>query len=238
MLTEREQVEVWNNKYKKEDVLQLLDELYQIYPNKIIFSTSFNIEDQVITHLLSTRHYLIEIVTLDTGRIFQETYNVWSETERRYGIKIKAYFPDAHDVEELIHKQGINGFYESVKNRKECCYVRKVKPLTRALQNKKVWITGLRSEHSEYRKNVHLLEWDDQFQIIKFNPLINWTTGEVMEYIKKHQVPYNTLFDKGYVSIGCAPCTRPIKEGEPYRAGRWWWENAQEGKKECGLHAR
>lgn len=238
MNIEKYQIEKWNNKYRNADFSNLLNELCKIYPNKITFSTSFNIEDQVITHFIVTHHYNVEIFTLDTGRMFQETYNVWSETEKKYGIKIKTYFPDASDVENLITKQGINGFYESIENRKECCYVRKIKPLTRALQNKKVWITGLRSEHSEYRKNMHLFDWDDKFQIIKFNPLIDWTTKEVVEYIKKHSIPYNSLFDKGYVSIGCAPCTRPIKEGEPYRAGRWWWENDTEGKKECGLHLK
>ncbi len=227
-----------NNKYRNADLNYLLDDLCEMYPDKMVFTTSFNIEDQVLTHFIATNHYPIEIITLDTGRMFQETYNVWSETEKKYGIKIIPFFPDANDVEELIMKQGINGFYESVENRKDCCYIRKVKPLQRALKNKRIWITGIRAEHSEYRRNASLFEWDDKFQIIKFNPLIHWTKEEIIDCIQKNNIPYNSLFDKGYVSIGCAPCTRPIKEGEPYRAGRWWWENTDEGKKECGLHTK
>jgi len=230
--------EEWNNKYRNADLIYLLNELCEMYPNKIVFTTSFNIEDQVITHFIATHHYPIDIITLDTGRLFQETYTTWSETEKRYSIKIIPYFPDYKDVEKLILNQGVNGFYESIENRKDCCFVRKIKPLKRALENKKVWITGLRSEHSEYRKNFHLFEWDDTFQIIKFNPLIHWTKEEVINCIHKNNIPYNALFDKGYVSIGCAPCTRPIKEGDQWRAGRWWWENSDEGKKECGLHLK
>ncbi|GIV26408.1 MAG: phosphoadenosine phosphosulfate reductase [Bacteroidia bacterium] len=227
-----------NNKFRNADFQYLLAELCEMYPNKVVFSTSFNIEDQVITHFIAMGRYPVEIFTLDTGRMFQETYNVWSATEKKYGIKITSYFPDAKEVEELVKKQGINGFYESVENRKECCHVRKIQTLQRALKNKKVWITGVRSEHSEYRKYMNLFEWDDKFQIIKFNPLIHWTTEEVMDCIRKNDIPYNSLYDKGFKSIGCAPCTRAIKEGEPYRSGRWWWENSEEGKKECGLHLK
>ncbi|GIV29711.1 MAG: hypothetical protein KatS3mg028_0777 [Bacteroidia bacterium] len=161
-----------------------------------------------------------------------------AKQRKRYGIKIKPFFPETKDMEELVFRQGINGFYDSVENRKRCCHVRKIKPLIRALKGKKVWITGIRAEHSEYRKNMNMFEWDDKFQIIKYNPLIEWTKEEVMACIRKNDIPYNSLFDKGYVSIGCAPCTRPVKEGEPYRAGRWWWENTDDGKKECGLHLK
>lgn len=226
----------WNNQHRNADFQYLLQDLCEMYPDKIVFSTSFNIEDQVITHFIATAHQSVEIVTLDTGRMFQETYNTWNATEKKYGIKITPYFPEAKKVEKLVQKQGINGFYERVENRKECCEIRKIQPLLRALKGKKVWITGLRAEHSEYRKNMNLFEWDDKFQIIKFNPLIHWTTQEVMDCIRKYEIPYNVLYDKGFRSIGCAPCTRAIKEGEPYRAGRWWWENTDEGKKECGLH--
>lgn len=235
---EKYQSKEWNLKYKKADINYLLNHLCEIYPGKVTFSTSFNIEDQVITYFIVTNNCPIEIFTLDTGRLFQETYNVWSETERKYGIKITPYFPEAKDVEMLIQKQGVNGFYESIEKRKECCNVRKIKPLTRALKDKKVWITGLRAEHSDYRKNLNMFEWDDKFQIMKFNPLINWTKEDVINCIRKNNIPYNSLFDKSYLSIGCAPCTRAVKEGEPYRAGRWWWENEHEGKKECGLHLK
>lgn len=227
-----------NEKYQRANIQDVLNDLCQIYSDKIVFSTSFNIEDQVITHFIVTHKYPITIFTLDTGRLFQETYNVWNKTENKYHIKIFPYFPNHNDVEQLILQQGINGFYLSIENRKECCYVRKVKPLKRALSGKKVWITGLRAQHSEYRQNTKLFEWDNKHNIIKFNPLVNWTTQEVLNYINKNNVPYNSLFDKGYLSIGCAPCTRPVEKGEPYRAGRWWWENANEGKKECGLHIK
>lgn len=226
----------WNIKYRSADFQYLLNELCNIYPHQIAFSTSFNVEDQVITHFIAKHQHPVEIFTLDTGRMFQETYNIWSETEKIFHIKIKGYFPNTEDVEHLIQKQGVNGFYESIHNRKECCYIRKVKPLERALRNKKLWITGIRAEHSEYRKNFSMFEWDEKFQIIKFNPLIYWTTEDVMNYIRENKIPYNTLYDKGFVSIGCAPCTRAIKKGEPYRAGRWWWENSDDSKKECGLH--
>ncbi len=235
---EKYQSEEWNNKYRNADFHYLMNELCEMYPNKIAFSTSFNIEDQVITHFIVMEHYPVGIFTLDTGRMFQETYNVWSETEKKYGINIISYFPDATEVEVMVRHQGINAFYESIENRRNCCYVRKVKPLMRALKNRKIWITGLRAEHSEHRKNMNLFEWDDKYQLIKFNPLIHWTKEEVIDCIRKNKIPYNTLFDKGYLSIGCAPCTRAVKEGEPYRSGRWWWENTDEGKKECGLHLK
>lgn len=236
--SEKYRSEEWNVKYRNADITYLMEDLCEMYPGKVVFSTAFNIEDQVITHFIASHHYPIEIFTIDTGRMFQETYNVWSETEKRYGIKIKPFFPETKDMEELVFRQGINGFYDSVENRKRCCHVRKIKPLIRALKGKKVWITGIRAEHSEYRKNMNMFEWDDKFQIIKYNPLIEWTKEEVMACIRKNDIPYNSLFDKGYVSIGCAPCTRPVKEGEPYRAGRWWWENTDDGKKECGLHLK
>ncbi|MCX7729026.1 MAG: phosphoadenylyl-sulfate reductase [Bacteroidia bacterium] len=238
MNSEQHHYEQWDLKHQDADVTYLLKYLCEMYPGKIVFSTSFNIEDQVITHFIANNQFPIDIFTLDTGRLFQETYNIWSETEKKYGIKIMPFFPESTDVEKMIMKQGINGFYESIENRKECCYVRKIKPLIRALKDKKIWITGLRAEHSEYRQSMNMFEWDDKYQIIKFNPLIHWTQQDVMEFIKKNNVPYNSLVDKGYWSIGCAPCTRAIKKGEPYRAGRWWWENNDEGKKECGLHLK
>lgn len=230
--------EEWDKHGRCKDFKHLLDTLCEMYAHYIVFSTSFNIEDQLITHFIVANQYPIDIFTLDTGRMFQETYNVWSATEEKYDIKIKPYFPASVDVETMLEIQGVNGFYKSIENRKHCCFVRKIKPLQRALTGKKIWITGLRAEHSEYRQNMHLFEWDEKFQIIKFNPLINWTKDEVIDYIKYNHVPYNVLFDKGYMSIGCAPCTRAIKEGEPYRAGRWWWENNENGKKECGLHIK
>jgi phosphoadenosine phosphosulfate reductase len=209
--------------------------LYENVNEKIVFSTSFGIEDQVITQaVFSQKLKNIEVFTLDTGRLFPETYSVWDKTLLQYGGTIKTYYPDTNQVETYVEKNGINAFYGTVDLRKECCHIRKVVPLKRALEGAKIWITGLRAEQSENRNNLKVLEWDDQFQLFKYNPLLDWTTEEVEAYLKKNGVPYNTLHDKGYVSIGCAPCTRAIQKGENFRAGRWWWED--NSKKECGLH--
>ena len=176
----------------------------------------------------------VNIFTLDTGRLPYETYNVMDSTNLKYNTKVDVYFPNSSDVEKLYKKQGINGFYESIQNRKECCNIRKIKPLQRALKNVDIWITGLRSSQSITRKDISQFNWDENNNIIKFNPLINWSYEEVVNYIKKYNIPYNKLHDKGYPSIGCAPCTRPIKKDEDIRSGRWWWEDPKH--KECGLH--
>jgi phosphoadenosine phosphosulfate reductase len=204
-----------------------------LFPGKIAFSSSLGQEDQVITDAICKNNTGVKIFTLDTGRLFNETYELIEKTNARYKIKLKIYFPEAADIEAFTAIKGINSFYESVENRKECCHIRKVKPLNRALQGAKVWITGLRAEQSDNRKDIPMLEWDEQRQLYKFNPLINWSYDEMIAYINKHHVPYNTLHDKGFISIGCAPCSRAIEPGEDARAGRWWWESSQ---KECGLH--
>lgn len=202
---------------------------------KIVFSTSFGIEDQVILHaIFSQKIKNIEVFTLDTGRLFPETYDLWDKTLLQYNASIKAYYPNASQIEEYVQNNGINPFYTSVNLRKECCHIRKVEPLNRALSGAKIWITGLRAEQSDNRNGLNIIEWDEHFQVYKYNPLLHWTTSEVKEYINKNGVPYNTLHDKKFVSIGCAPCTRAIKEGENFRDGRWWWED--QSKKECGLH--
>jgi phosphoadenosine phosphosulfate reductase len=207
--------------------------LVDLFPDEVIFSTSFGQEDQVITQKIAKNKLPIEIFTLDTGRLFYETYDLWSKTIVKYGVSIKPYYPNTAAVEDLVSSNGINGFYQSVENRKSCCYVRKVEPLKRALQGNKVWITGLRAEQSPNRQNMQLLEWDEGNQILKYNPLLHWTMENMLDYIKGESIPYNTLHDKGFISIGCAPCTRAIMPGEDARAGRWWWEASQ---KECGLH--
>jgi phosphoadenosine phosphosulfate reductase len=205
------------------------------FSEKIVFSTSFGIEDQVILHaIFSQKIKNIEVFTLDTGRLFPETYDLWDKTLSQYNASIKAYYPNASRIEEYVQNNGINPFYTSVNLRKECCHIRKVEPLNRALSGAKIWITGLRAEQSDNRNGLNIIEWDEYFQIYKYNPLLHWTTSEVKEYIKKNGVPYNILHDKNFVSIGCAPCTRAIQEGEDFRDGRWWWEN--QSKKECGLH--
>jgi phosphoadenosine phosphosulfate reductase len=204
------------------------------FPGKVVFSSSFSYEDQVITDLILSNNIPVSIFTLDTGRLFAETYSVWNSTNEKYATKIKAYYPDNSLLEVYINEKGPNAFYESIANRKDCCFIRKVEPLKRALEGNAVWVTGLRTEHSPERKDLSLTEWDDNNKIIKYNPLLNWSNDEVKEYINKNNVPYNILHDKGFISIGCAPCTRAINPGEDSRAGRWWWEDAE--KKECGLH--
>ncbi len=205
------------------------------FPGQVTFSTSFSIEDQVIAHHILDAGLPVSIFTLDTGRLFAETYSVWSATNEKYGARVQAYYPDRALLEAFLNEKGPNAFYASVANRKECCAIRKVEPLKRALQGQAVWVTGLRAEHSPERKDHQLLEWDEGNRIIKYNPLLHWDTGAVREYIDRFNIPYNPLHDKGFVSIGCAPCTRAIRAGEDFRAGRWWWED--NSKKECGLHA-
>jgi len=215
-------------------VEQVIKYLVKVYPEKVTFSSSFSLEDQVITHKILRNQLPVSIFTLDTGRLFEETYSVWSATNERYHTKIRAYYPDHKLLEPFVAENGPNSFYESVEQRKACCYIRKVEPLKRALKNKSIWITGIRAEHSGDRHDLPEVEWDAGNQIIKYHPLLHWTLDEVKEFVNKNNIPYNILYDRGYSSIGCAPCTRPTKPGEDARAGRWWWENNT--KKECGLH--
>lgn len=203
------------------------------FPQGVVFSSSLGQEDQVLTDMIYKNGLPVKIFTIDTGRLFNETYELLDRTNARYRNNMQVYFPEAADVESFVQEKGINAFYESVENRKACCFIRKVIPLNRALKGAKVWITGLRSEQSENRQDMPMIEWDEQRQLYKFNPLINWTYEQMMTYITEQNVPYNTLHDKGFISIGCAPCTRAIETGEHPRAGRWWWESSQ---KECGLH--
>lgn len=201
---------------------------------KLVFSTSFGQEDQAITHAIASQKLPIEIFTLDTGRQFQESYDLMDLSVKKLGFNLKTYFPQTAAVEELVEKKGFNSFYTSVENRKECCFIRKIEPLNRALQGADVWITGLRAEQSENRANMPMIEWDAQKNLYKINPLIDWSFETLEKYLTEHKIPQNPLHKNGFVSIGCAPCTRAISEGEHPRAGRWWWENSQ---KECGLHA-
>jgi phosphoadenosine phosphosulfate reductase len=189
-------------------------------------------EDQVITHIIS-QGMNVDIFTLDTGRLFQESYDLLDLTRKKYKLPIAVYFPDAARVESLIAQKGPNSFYDSVENRKECCFIRKVEPLKRALRDTKVWITGVRAEQSANRQTMELVEWDQDHQLIKYNPLLHWTLQDVERYLEENKVPINSLHRKGFPSIGCAPCTRAIAPGEDIRAGRWWWETSA---KECGLH--
>lgn len=206
------------------------------FAGTIAFSTSFGLEDQAITHLIFSNDIPIKIFTLDTGRMFQETYSVWSRTKEVYGKEIFSYSPVAETVQQLVSSKGPNSFYDSVENRVECCHIRKVEPLQRALKGNEVWITGIRKQQSSDRKNLNQVEWDEKHQAVKFHPLFDWSFEEVKDFVKKNNIPYNSLHDKGFPSIGCQPCTRAVKEGEDPRSGRWWWEDTT--KKECGLHLK
>lgn len=206
------------------------------YKGKIALSSSLGAEDQVLTHMICDIDKNTKIFTLDTGRMFPETYKLVERTNTRYKVKINIFFPDYKQVEEMVNEKGMNLFYESVENRKMCCHIRKIEPLKRAFKDLDVWICGLRKDQSITRVNNQLIEWDEQNGLIKINPLIDWSEQQVWDYIRKNNIPYNDLHDKGFPSIGCQPCTRAILPEEDVRAGRWWWE--QPDKKECGLHNR
>jgi phosphoadenosine phosphosulfate reductase len=227
-------IKEYNNLLKGATPGEVLSFFAAKYQDKIVFSTSFGAEDQVLTDLVYNMDSRVNIFTLDTGRLFQETYDLMHITEKKYGIKIRLYFPDAGRVEEMVKEKGINLFYESVDNRKLCCHIRKIEPLKRALEGMKVWISGVRKEQSVTRQDFELVEWDESFGIIKLAPLIDWTESQVWEYIKTKKIPYNELHDKGFPSIGCLPCTRTVTPGGSLRSGRWWWELPE--NKECGLH--
>lgn len=213
---------------------EMLSLIASKFSGKIVFTTSFGYEDQVIGDMIFSQNLPVRVVTLDTGRMFEETYKTWQRTLEKYRQPIIPYFPDAEDVEKLLLEKGTLSFYESLENRKECCFIRKVKPLKRALSGAKCWITGLRASQSDVRSGFDYFMWDEANQVIKYNPLLDWSLDEVIKYIHQYNVPYNALHDRGFVSIGCEPCTRAIKPGEDFRAGRWWWE--QNSGKECGLH--
>ena len=210
--------------------------LQSLFPDKIIFTTSLGIEDQIITHKIFKNNLKIKVATLDTGRLFPQTYDVLSNTIIRYNKTIDVCFPEYEAVEKMMTEKGPFSFYKSVENRKECCKLRKVVPLNRALAGMKCWISGIRADQSDDRNQIDWLEYDEVKKLFKFYPLFNWSFNEVKNFIKENNVPYNSLHDKGYVSIGCEPCTRAVKPGENFRSGRWWWEN--DGPKECGLHIK
>lgn len=235
MITETEIREL-NKTFSNKNSQDVLKYFLERFTGRIGLSSSLGLEDQALTHMICTIDRSTKIFTLDTGRLFPETYSLINKTNLTYDIKIQIYFPDYKKVEEMVSTKGINLFYESVEFRHLCCNIRKVEPLKRALQGLDVWITGLRREQNITRKNMQLVEWDEDDEIIKLNPLIEWSEREVKDYIKTHNVPYNTLHDKGFPSIGCLPCTRAIKYDEDIRAGRWWWENPEH--RECGLHKR
>ena len=203
---------------------------------RVVFTTSFGLEDQAIAHAIFVQDLAIDVITLDTGRLFPETYELWGRTETRYGRRVRGLFPDRNSLERLIDHQGINGFRRSLEARHACCAVRKLEPLDRALSGAVAWISGLRAEQSSLRATMAYAAVDPRQGVLKVNPLFDWTRGQLVSFIGDHDIPHNPLHDRGFLSIGCAPCTRAVAPGEPERAGRWWWEH--EDKRECGLHAK
>jgi phosphoadenosine phosphosulfate reductase len=216
------------------DLMRRVATVRGIVPGRIVFTTSFGIEDQAIAHAIFAQNLEIDVATLDTGRLFPQTYEVWAQTERLYGRRIRAFYPDRESVETLVARQGIDGLYASADARRACCAVRKVEPLRRALAGAAAWITGLRSDQSMDRTGTSFAASDPDHGLIKVSPLFDWTRDRVALFIRERGIPRNSLHDQGFASIGCAPCTRAIADGESERAGRWWWEHQE--KKECGLH--
>lgn len=222
----------WSNMSTEDILSSALSE----FGDSLVFASSMGAEDQVITHIIGKNRLPVEIITLDTGRIFPETYDLIHRTNSRYGNIIKVIFPERPEVEEMVNSKGIDLFYESIENRKLCCKIRKINPLTRILKGKQAWITGLRRSQSLTRSEMNLVEWDTAFDLVKINPLIEWSEEKVWNTINEHNIPFNVLHTQGYPSIGCQPCTRAISHGDDLRSGRWWWENPE--TKECGLHKK
>ncbi|PZR22915.1 MAG: phosphoadenylyl-sulfate reductase [Flavobacterium psychrophilum] len=231
---EKERLQFLNNELKGLPLADAIALVVNAADGRKVFSTSFGIEDQLLTHYIAPFAEDVEVFTLDTGRQFNETYEVFQKTQDKYPqLRIKTFFPDQGDIAAYVNQHGVNGFYDSIESRKECCRIRKVKPLQTAIAGASLWITGLRAEQSQNREGMEYLEWDEANSLVKFNPLLDYSLKEVETLVEAHRIPISSLYKKGYLSIGCAPCTRALFEGEDFRAGRWWWEN---GKKECGLH--
>ncbi len=230
------QIAQWNEKLKDTSPMGVIGYFLQHFGSQIVLSTSLGLEDQVLTEMVLRQKRDTEVFTLDTGRLFPETYDLIARTNKYFGIRMLTYFPEPDKVEKMVADKGINLFYDSVENRKLCCSIRKVAQLPRAFEDKQAWICGLRKDQSVSRFFNKMVEWDDNNGLIKINPLINWTEKDVWDYIKKQNIPYNLLHDRGFPSIGCEPCTRAIEPGEDIRSGRWWWES--ELHKECGLHKK
>jgi phosphoadenosine phosphosulfate reductase len=222
------------NSFRSLDLFRRLAAIREHVRGRIVFTTSFGLEDQAITHAIFSQGLEIELVTLDTGRLFPETHEVWAETERRYGARVAAFAPAHDSLEALIARQGVDGLRSSLAARLDCCAVRKLAPLDRALAAAAAWITGIRAEQSADRALLSPVSFDARRRLIKTNPLFDWTRERTLEFVSAYSVPYNRLHDRGFLSIGCAPCTRAVAPGEPERSGRWWWEQSE--KKECGLH--
>lgn len=225
----------WGAEFAGREPEAILAWAAETFGDRIAFATSLGAEDQVLADLISRIEPKPAVFTLDTGRLFPETYDLLDRTEQRYRLGIKVMFPEAADVEHMVSTHGVNLFRTSVTARKRCCEVRKVAPLRKALNGLDAWITGLRREQSVARASVAAIEWDEANGLVKINPLVEWDESQVRQYLRDHDVPYNPLHDQGFPSIGCAPCTRAVPPGDDPRSGRWWWESREQ--RECGLHA-
>lgn len=231
-----DEIKKLNNELYNASAEEILKRVLALFGDKIALSSSLGAEDQVLTDMVLKINSNARIFTLDTGRLFPETYDLIDRTSKKYKTSIEVFFPNNEKVQEMVNNKGINLFYESVENRKLCCHIRKIEPLQRAFASLDAWICGLRSSQSVTRTDIGVVEWDSNNNLVKVNPLAKWSEQQVWDYIKEHKVPYNVLHDKGFPSIGCQPCTRAIMQGEDVRAGRWWWENPE--SKECGLHKK
>ena len=236
MHSDTKYLENLNQRFSSAAAQDVIEWAIKQFGNKVALSTSLSAEDQIILHMIAITGVPVNVFTLDTGRLFPETYDLIDRTVKKYSIPIRIFFPDRHSVEEMVNSKGINLFYDSVENRKQCCHVRKIEPLKRAFSGLDAWICGLRREQSVTRTGIQMFESDHQNGLVKINPLIEWTNDHVWAYIRQNHVPYNALHDKGFQSIGCQPCTRAVMAGEDVRAGRWWWESPE--SRECGLHAK
>jgi phosphoadenosine phosphosulfate reductase len=234
MIYNKESIDALNQELKGSSAQEIIAFFIDKMGDKITFGTSLGAEDQVITQMLHTQGSSFKIFTLDTARLFPETYDLIDRTNKRYKIKIDVFFPEYKEVESMVSEHGINLFFDSIDNRHLCCQIRKLNPLKRALLGREAWFTGLRRAQSVTRVDMQIVEWDENSAMLKVNPLIEWSEEDVWNYIEEHKIPFNTLHKKGFPSIGCQPCTRAIMEGEDVRAGRWWWENPD--TRECGLH--
>jgi len=236
MTITKDNIAALNLQFADYDLHKALRELNRLKAGRVVFSSSLGLEDQVVTDAIFSQDLPITVFTLDTGRLFQETYKVLDETQRKYAKSIQVISPDHQALESYASTEGVNALFQSTESRKRCCFIRKLEPLARGLEGADVWITGVRAQQSSHRAGMGLFEWDEARNLAKFNPLLKWSTKQLWEYIAENEVPFNELHKKGFPSIGCAPCTRAISVGEDERAGRWWWE--QNGQQECGLHVR
>ena len=232
----KEEIDSLNIKYADASALELLQSFMSQYGARLALSSSLSIEDQTLTDMMLRIDPQANIFTLDTGRLFPETYELIDRTNEHYKVKLKVYCPQTEALQQFVATEGINPFYESIEKRHACCEVRKLEPLRRAFRDLDVWVCGLRSAQSITRSDMRLIEWDERHGLLKINPLIHWTEQQVWDYIRENRVPYNHLHDKGFPSIGCEPCTRAVRRIDDVRAGRWWWESPDH--RECGLHSR